>query len=195
MEPDDGEWIRAEAARKSPAGDDLRPDEEWPGYGWSAADPVGSATGKRWGHGGIPGFSGWVAAAVAVVAAAAGVAVGLSLVRGTPSGSAVGWAAPSAPAEAPSAPASAGASGQVRILLTGRVLAVSRTSITIGGAGPSVTAAVTSATRVTGAVRGTGGVRGTGDIGGVKAGDEVSAQLTGTAAHLIATAIQDPASA
>ena len=195
MEPDDGEWIPAEAARTSPAGDDVGPDGEWPGYGWSAADSAGSATGKRWGHGGIPGFSGWVASAVAVVAAAAGVAVGLSLIRGTPSGSAVGWAAPSASAEAPSAPASAGASGQVRILLTGRVLAVSRTSITIGGAGPSVTAAVTSATRVTGAVRGTGGVRGTGDIGGVKAGDEVSAQLTGTAAHLIATAIQDPASA
>jgi hypothetical protein len=127
-----------------------------------------------------------VAAAVAVVAAAAGVAVGLSLIRGTPSGSAVGWAAPSASAEAPSAPTPTGASGQVRILLTGRVLAVSRTSITLGGAGPSVTAAVTSATRVTGGVRGTGGI---------KAGDEVSAQLTGTAAHLIATAIQDPASA
>jgi hypothetical protein len=130
-----------------------------------------------------------VAAAVAVVAAAAGVAVGLFLIRGTPSGSAVGWAAPSASAEAPSAPEPAGASGQMRILLTGRVLAVSRTSITIGGAGPSVTAAVTSATRVTGGVRGIGG------IGGVKAGDEVSAQLTGTAAHLTATAIQDPASA
>jgi hypothetical protein len=212
MEPDDGEWIRAEAARKSPAGDDGRPDEEWPGYGWSAADSAaaaasaigsgsadadsaGSATGKRWGHGGIPGFSGWVAAAVAVVAATAGVAVGLSLIRGTPSGSAAGWAAPSASAEAPSAPAPAGASGQVRILLTGRVLAVSRTSITIGGAGPSVTAAVTSATRVTGAGRGTGGVRGISGVRGIKAGDEVSAQLTGTAAHLIATAIQDPGSA
>ena len=70
-------------------------------------------------------------------------------------------------------------------LLTGRVLAVSRTSITIGGAGPSVTAAVTSATTITGSVHG---------IGGVKAGDQVSAQLTGTATHLTATAIQDPAS-
>jgi len=193
MESDDGEWIRAEADREGPAGPDGRPDEERPGHGWSAADPApatgsatGSAAGKRWGHGGIPGFSGWVAAAVAVVAAAAGVVVGLSLIRGTPSASAVGGAAPSASAEAPSAPASAGAGGQLRILLTGRVLAMSRTSITIGGPGPSVTAAVTSATTVTGRVHG---------IGGVKAGDEVSAQLTGTAAHLTATAIQDPASA
>ena len=185
----------AGADRQGPAGADGRPDEEWPAHGWSAAylapaagsasgPATGSAAGKRWGHGGIPGFSGWVAAAVAVVAAAAGVVVGLCLIRGTPSASAVGGAAPSASAEAPSAPASAESGGQLRILLTGRVLAISRTSITIGGAGPSVTAAVTSATTVTGRVR---------DIGGVKAGDEVSAQLSGNAARLTATAIQDPA--
>jgi len=70
------------------------------------------------------------------------------------------------------------------MILTGRVLAVSGTSITIGGEGPSVTAAVTRATKVTGTVRG---------IGGVKVGDEVSAQITGTASHLTAIAIQDPA--
>ena len=219
MKSDDGEWIRAEADRQGPAeadrqgpagadrqgpaGADGRPDEEWPAHGWSAAylapaagsasgPATGSAAGKRWGHGGIPGFSGWVAAAVAVVAAAAGVVVGLCLIRGTPSASAVGGAAPSASAEAPSAPASAGAGGELRILLTGRVLAISRTSITIGGAGPSVTAAVTSATTVTGRVRGISGVHG---IGGVKGGDEVSAQLTGTVGKLVATAIQDPARA
>ena len=71
------------------------------------------------------------------------------------------------------------------MVLAGRVLAVSGTSITIGGVGTSVTAAVTSVTKVTGSVRG---------IGGVKAGDEVSAQITGTVSHLTATAIQDPAS-
>jgi len=47
-----------------------------------------------------------------------------------------------------------------------------------------VTAAVTGATTITGTVHG---------IGGIKVGDEVSAQITGTASHLTATAIQDPA--
>jgi hypothetical protein len=138
---------------------------------------TGPLTGKRWGHGGVPGFSAWVAAAVAVVAAAAGVAAGFLLVRGTLSASAVAGATPSASASA--------RPGKVQIALTGRVLAVSRTSITIGGEGPSVTAAVTGATTVTGRAHG---------IGGVKAGEEVSAQLTGTTARLTAAAIQDPAS-
>ena len=52
-----------------------------------------------------------------------------------------------------------------------------------GGDGPSVTAAVTGATTITGTVHG---------IGGIKVGNEVSAQITGTASHLTATAIQDP---
>jgi hypothetical protein len=73
--------------------------------------------------------------------------------------------------------------GPLRQLLTSRVLAVSGASITIGGDGASVTAAVT-ATTVTGKVH---------SIGGVKVGDEVSAQISGTASHLTATAIQDPA--
>jgi hypothetical protein len=127
-----------------------------------------------------------VAAAVAVVAAAAGVAAGLFLIRGTPPASAVAGTAPSA--SAPPAPSASAAArpAQLQIALTGRVLAVSRTSITIGGEGPSVTAAVTGATTITGRAYG---------IGGVKAGDEVSAQLTGTADRLTATAIQDLASA
>jgi hypothetical protein len=49
-----------------------------------------------------------------------------------------------------------------------------------------VTAAITGTTAVTGRADG---------IGGVRAGDEVSAQLTGTAGRLTATAIQDLASA
>ena len=36
----------------------------------------------------------------------------------------------------------------------------------------------------------TGAARG---IGGIRVGDEVSAQITGTASHLTAAAIQDPA--
>lgn len=69
------------------------------------------------------------------------------------------------------------------MMLTGQVLAVSHASITIGGAGPAVTAAITSATTITGSVHG---------IGGVKVGDEISAQITGTPSHLTATALQDP---
>jgi hypothetical protein len=189
MESDDREWIQGGTTQPEDE-ESLSGDDGWP------APVAGAVAGKRWGHGGIPGFSGWVAAAVAVVAAAAGVAVGLFLVRGTPASavSAAGRATPSASAAAPGASAAApsasavapGASaGTLRVVLTGQVRAVSRTSITIGGAGPAVTAAVTSATTITGRVRG---------IDGVKPGDEVSAQLTGTAGKLVATAIQDPGS-
>jgi hypothetical protein len=67
----------------------------------------------------------------------------------------------------------------------GKVTAVSATSITVAGPGHQVTAAVTSATKVSGRVSG---------IGGVKTGDLVSVQVTGTDGKLTATTIQDPAS-
>ena len=79
MESDDGRWIRAEAIQ--PQGDERLSGKAGPGEndGWPA--PVaGPSAGKRWGHGGIPGFSAWAAAAVAVVAAAAGIAFGLFLI-------------------------------------------------------------------------------------------------------------------
>ncbi len=171
----------------------------------------GEENGKRWGRGGGPGFSGWVALAVAVGAAAAGVSVGFFLIRGAPVASVTAGARPSAsapasgPALAPasglasapaSGPASAGGGDSLpvqpglsgnaaRILLTGRVLAVSATSITIGGAGPSVTATVTGTTKVTGRAHA---------IGGVKVGDEVAAEITGTPSHLVTVTLQDPAS-
>ena len=153
--------------------------------------------GKRWGHGGVSGFSGWIALAVAVVAAAAGVTAGFFLIRGAPVTSATAGARPSASAPAssgsgadlpvqPGLPGNAGGNGngQVQMLLTGRVLAVSATSVTIGGTGPSVTAAVTSATKITGSAHA---------IGGVKVGDEVAAQITGTPSHLVTITLQDPA--
>jgi len=180
--------------------EDESPDDVWLG-GESFAAPGGPAGpgpgfGYRtggWGHGGIPGFSAWIAVAVAVVAAVAGVAVGFSLTRGASVASAAGGATPSAPA-----PASRGSGagpqalpglpgngdGQLRILLTGRVLSVSATSVTIGGTGPSVTAAVTSTTKLTGRAHG---------IGGVRVGDQVAAQITGTPSHLVITSLQDPA--
>jgi hypothetical protein len=69
MESGDGRWIHA---RGTQADEDAGP-LAWPSTGASA--------GKRWGRGGIPGFSGWMAAAVAVVAAAAGVVIGFLLVK------------------------------------------------------------------------------------------------------------------
>jgi hypothetical protein len=222
---DDGEWIRDEAAGAAGEPDDgwrqhnwpgeSWPGESWPGESWRGeswpgdgwpddewsdderpgeAQPGGAAKGP--GHGGVPGFSVRAAAAVAVLAATAGVAAGLFLVRGTPAASAAGGATRGASAPGASAPAGSSAglpglpglsgngNGQLRMILTGRVVAVSGTAITIGGEGPSVTAAVTGATTITGTAHG---------IGGVKVGDEVSAQITGTASHLTATAIQDPA--
>jgi hypothetical protein len=68
----------------------------------------------------------------------------------------------------------------------GKILAVSATSITIGGPGQSVTAAVTAETRFTGTARG---------IGGVKVGDFAAVTITGTNGKLTADSIQDLASA
>ena len=73
----------------------------------------------------------------------------------------------------------------LRLAIGGKVAAVSGTSITLGSPGRYVTAAVTRATRVTGKVTA---------ISGVKVGDLVTAQITGTDGKLTATAIQDPAS-
>jgi hypothetical protein len=191
MEHDGGEWIRDEET--GPTGDDGAVQDERLGLEYGAQPSwAGSAgAGVARGHGGVPGFSVWVVVAVGMLAAAAGVAVGLLLTRGAQAASAAGLPTPSASAPAgpgtnPSAlpwPTGNG-NGQLRMILTGRVLAVSGTSITIGDAGPSVTAAVTSATKVTGAAHG---------IADVKVGDEVSAQIIGRADHLIVTAIQDPA--
>jgi hypothetical protein len=188
----DDEWPDGESL------EDESPDGEWPGGEPFAAPggPAGPGPGfgyrtGGWGHGGIPGFSSWIAVAVAVAAAVAGVAVGFFLTRGASAASAVGGVRPSASAPAlgggggphalPGLPGNG--DGQLRMLLTGQVLAVSGTSVTIGGTGPSVTAAVTSATKLTGRVRG---------IGGVKVGDEVAAQITGTSRHLVITSLQDP---
>ena len=80
---------------------------------------------------------------------------------------------------------STGPGQTLRLEIGGKVTAVSATSITLGAHGQSVTATVTKATTVTGKVA---------SIGGVKVGDLVSAQITGTNGKLTAIAIQDPAS-
>ena len=81
-------------------------------------------------------------------------------------------------------PGGGGGSGTIQMFVGGKVLAVSGTSITIGGPGHTVTAAVTSSTRVTGRVS---------SIRAVKAGDMVTAQITQSGGQATATAIQDPA--
>jgi hypothetical protein len=203
MESGDGGWIRAEAGGEPDSREEPRLDEDdgWPATvagpsaGLGAGPGARPGAGRRWGHGDVPGFSAWVAAAAAVAASAAGVAVGFFLIRGAPSASAFTGAAPgvSAPPAVPVPVPVPVRAGQLRVALTGRVLAVSATSITIAGAGPSVTAAVTTGTRVTGRAHG---------VKGIKAGDHVAAQLagtsaelTGTATHLTALAIQDLAGA
>jgi hypothetical protein len=77
-----------------------------------------------------------------------------------------------------------GSGGTGTLFVIGKVTAVSGRSITIGGSGHTVTAAVTTSTRVTGKVSG---------ISGVKVGDQVSAQIVQNGGTASATAIQDPA--
>lgn len=209
MGHDDGEWIHGEGPAESEdadAGPDAGSDGDWLGREWPAGRaPL--ADRERRGDWGIPAFSIRVAAVVAALAAAAGAAAGLLVVRGMPTAAVAAPSAGSTGLPKPSglpAPSGlpGGGSGLVRIMLTGRVLAVSDRSITIDSNGASVTAAITSSTKVTGKA---------GGIGGVRVGDEVSAQITGSSGagadgagsgeagsgeaggELTATVIQDPA--
>jgi hypothetical protein len=75
-------------------------------------------------------------------------------------------------------------SGTSELVVGGQVTAVSATSISIGGPGRTITATVTSSTRFTGKVS---------SISGVKAGDQVTAQLTQNGSSITAVSISDPA--
>jgi len=77
-----------------------------------------------------------------------------------------------------------GPGGTGTLFVIGKVTAVSSTSITVGGPGHTVTAAVTRSTRITGKASG---------ISGIKVGDQVSAQIAQNGGVARATAIQDPA--
>ena len=180
-------------------GDDQfdEPDEDpWadgePAAG-TAADGAGGGTFR--GHV-IGGNSLWVTLAVAVVAAAAGVAIALALLRWPVTTAGASPAAASSSA-GPGGSANGGSSGGLPTLspvtgngnleaqVVGAVTAVSGTSITIGGNGPSVTAAITGSTKFAGRAR---------SAASIKVGDQVYAVLTGTASKLTAASIQDPAS-
>jgi hypothetical protein len=173
-------------------------DPDWPDGGddppWRRAAPP-AAYGRGGGPGG-PGRSGLRPVAltiVAVVALGAGAGVALAITKGldhSPSPLA-------APSTQPSAVAPGGGSGGGTIpggggavgemFVAGPVTAVSSTSITIGGPNHTVTAAITSSTRITGEVT---------SIGGIKVGDQVSAQITeSNGGQPTVAAIQDPAQA
>jgi hypothetical protein len=173
-----------------------RADRAWLGSGYPQAGYPTTPGGP-----GRPGRRGMLLAVTAVVAAAAGfgiVTVAIRDVSGGPAASAT----PSA-----SAPNTGGSGGQpsggthVRpqaggvpslppgatesLEIGGLVRAVSATSITVGGSGQEVTAAVTRATVITGKVT---------SISGIKVGDFVSASISGANGKLTADSIQDPVS-
>jgi hypothetical protein len=186
------------------AEDELDPDwpDDWPDDGrddppWRRAAPP---TAYRRG-GGLErrGLRPFALAAVAVVALAVGAGVALVMTRGIDNLASHSAGPSSQPSFAPSGgnsggtvpggsgngavPGGSGATGQA--FVAGPVQKVSSTSITIGGPGQSMTAAVTSATKVTGKVT---------SIGAIKVGDDVSAQIAiSSSGQATVTAIQDPA--
>ena len=195
--PDGGEW----------------PDDLWPADDDMAGQQGDPAAGSGTQAGGTPPLPpGWpgadrarrarwlrpgVLATVIIAGAVAGAVVAAAVMHNS-SGPAAGSQPPAVSQQQPGGngvPAgggtvpggalSGGGSG-ASMFVIGTVTAVSRTSITIGGPGHTITARVTSATRVTGKVAG---------LGGIKIGDHVSAQLTQHGGQVTAVTIADPAQA
>ena len=201
-----------------PAGENW-PDDLWPAEDDAAGQHGDAAAGDGSRASAAPPLpSGWpagsprirllrpaVMAAVIIVAAAAGAGVAAAAVHdfsspaagtgtsggpsavnpGRPGGGTLpGGALPGGTGPGGGTGRGSGAGSARTMFVIGTVTAVSGTSITIGGPGHTVTAAVTGATRVTGKVAG---------IGGIKVGDQVSAQLTQDNGGTIAVAIADPA--
>jgi hypothetical protein len=192
--PDSG-WPGDDADdERDPDWPDDWPDEDQADPPWRRAAPPAAH-----GPGGGPGrrsLRPLALAAVAVVALGAGAGVALAVGRGLDNS-----ASPSAtPSTQPSYTVPGGSGGTVpgggavpggggpvgEAFIEGRVEAVSSTSITIGGPGQSMTAAITAATKVTGTVT---------SIGSIKVGDQVSAQITVSGGRPTVAAIQDPAQA
>jgi hypothetical protein len=81
-------------------------------------------------------------------------------------------------------PPLSGNGGGLMYMLNGKVAAISSTSITLAGNGPSVTAAINGSTQFSGNIT---------SAAGIKVGDQVTAQVGGqSSTSLVATAIQDP---
>jgi hypothetical protein len=190
----DPDWPGDDAAdERDPDWPDDWPDEDQADPPWRrAAPPAAYGPGGR----GRRSLRPLALTVVAVVALGAGAGVALAVGRGlgnsgspsaTPSsqpsyGAPGGSGGGTVPGGGAVPGGGSGAVGQG--FIEGRVTAVSSTSITIGGPGQSMTAAITAATKVTGNVT---------SIGSVKVGDEVSAQITVSGGQATVTAIQDPA--
>jgi hypothetical protein len=182
---------------------------EWPGDLWPDEDgqpdpPAGSDPRHSAGPPGAPGWprSGWpdreprrrrfhliTLLVIALVAGLVGAAIALAArdLRGPSGNTATPGAQPSYlnPLQPGGGSLPGPASGgTAAIFLIGRVMAVSDTSVTIGGQGQRLTATVTGSTRVTGKVS---------SISGIKVGDRVSAQITQNGGRATVIAIQDPA--
>ena len=167
-----------------PEEDGYRPPElPWPAAGQQSYDNVPP---RRW-----PARYGVPLVLTAVIAAVAGFLVVIAVrdLSARPAAAnsiaPAGGSAPSAGAPAPGGGTVPGSGQEMQLEIGGKVTAVSATSITVAGPDHQVTAAVTSATKVSGRVS---------DIAGIKTGDQVSMQATGTPGNLTATGIQDPAS-
>jgi hypothetical protein len=172
--------------------DEPDPDwpDDWPDDDQAGATSMAPAPGGRGGGGGPPHRRLLSLAAVAVVALAAGAGVALAVGRAhAPAPAAVAsrpppLAAPGGNGGSGGAQPGGGGGGTLQMFVGGKVLAVSGTSITIGGPDHTVTAAVTSSTRITGRVS---------SIRSVRVGDMITAQITQSGSRTVVTAIQDPA--
>jgi hypothetical protein len=186
-------------------GNDDWPDELWPGDddppgsgGPDGGAPPGPRTAPGWPGDGPPERRSrpFLLLVTAILAAAAGAAIVLG-VHGLSGSSGVTAGPAGQPSSlTPVAPGGnglpvgsgalpgTGSGGTGALFVAGKVTAVSGTSITVEGPGHTVTAAVTRSTRITGKVSG---------ISGIKAGDQVSAQIVQNGGAARATAIQDPA--
>src|SRR5262245_47410600 len=177
-----------------PGGDEW-PDDLWPG---DDDPPGGGHPGGGWPEEGPPSrrLRPVLLLVIALLAAAAGAGIVLG-VEGLAGSSGVTPGAAGQPSSlTPVAPGGngqpggggalpgTGPGGTGTLFVIGKVTAVSSTSITVGGPGHTVTAAVTGSTRVTGKVSG---------ISGVKVGDQVSAQIVQNGGAASVAAIQDPA--
>jgi hypothetical protein len=135
-------------------------------------------------------------AAIAVIAAALGAILVLVLTNhpgSTPSaGTAPSTPASSAPAQSGTGTGGGGSSSSgvgipgapAQVFMAGRVLAISSSSITIGGPSHTIKADITSATQFNGKAK---------NAGAVKVGDIVTAQINNTRNPAVVTSLQDPA--
>jgi len=190
--------------------DDLWPDDDNDGALGGHGGPEASGA-----HGGaqsaLPVPPGWpqerpprrrlhpfVMTALGAALAGAGIALGLQVfssspTASTPSGSRSSHLASGHPGgnlqpggNGLPAPPGGGTGGMGSLIVIGKVIEVNSRSITIGGMGHTVTAAITSSTRISGKVA---------SISGIRAGDHVSAQITESGGKATVVAIQDPAQA